>query len=92
MSKEEKEDFEQQVEEFEGPDHREIRGPRSFPTSQASLAHSTRPAMSVPRSFLVGPAIRYDLLQWPRGITKRTRQSQRRLRRRALRRHSWEGV
>ena len=28
MSKEEKEDFEQQVEEFEGPDRREIRGPR----------------------------------------------------------------
>jgi hypothetical protein len=28
MSKEEKEDFEQQVEEFEGPDRREIRGPQ----------------------------------------------------------------
>ena len=28
MSKEEKEDLEQQIEEFEGPDRREIRGPR----------------------------------------------------------------
>jgi hypothetical protein len=28
MTKEEKEDFEQQVEEFEGPDRREVRGTR----------------------------------------------------------------
>ncbi len=40
MSKEEKEKLVDQVEEFEGPDRREIRGDNSEPADDPGVAHS----------------------------------------------------
>lgn len=40
MSKQEKEDFEQQVEEFEGPDRREIRGKREKTAHEPGVSRS----------------------------------------------------
>jgi hypothetical protein len=40
MSKKEKEDFEQQVEDFEGPDRREIRGARKNPSHPPGVSSS----------------------------------------------------
>jgi hypothetical protein len=40
MSEKEKEDFEDQVEEFEGPDRREIRGDNKEPPHDPGIAHS----------------------------------------------------
>jgi hypothetical protein len=40
MSKEEKEDFEDQVEEFEGPDPREVRGKQEKVTHEPGISRS----------------------------------------------------
>ena len=40
MSREEKEDFEEQVEEFEGPDRREIRGDREKSAHEPGVSRS----------------------------------------------------
>lgn len=40
MSKKEKEDFEEQVEEFEGPDRREIRGDQQKPAHEPGISRS----------------------------------------------------
>jgi hypothetical protein len=40
MSKEEKEKLQDQVEEFEGPDRREIRGEHREPADDPGVAHS----------------------------------------------------
>ena len=40
MTEDEKEDLEDQVEEFEGPDRREIRGEHKEPPDDPGVAHS----------------------------------------------------
>ena len=40
MTREEKEDFEDHIEEFEGPDRREIRGEHKEPADDPGVAHS----------------------------------------------------
>jgi hypothetical protein len=40
MTKEEKEDFEQQVEEFEGPDRREVRGKQKKTPHEPGVSRS----------------------------------------------------
>jgi hypothetical protein len=40
MSKEEKEAFEDQVEEFEGPDRREVRGEQEKRSHDSGVSHS----------------------------------------------------
>ena len=40
MSKKEKEDFEEQVEEFEGPDRREVRGDQKKPAHEPGISRS----------------------------------------------------
>jgi hypothetical protein len=40
MTKEEKEDLEDHIEEFEGPDRREIRGEHKEPADDPGVAHS----------------------------------------------------
>ena len=40
MTRKEKEDFEDQVEEFEGPDRREVRGKEDKRTHDPGISHS----------------------------------------------------
>jgi len=40
MSRREKEDFEEQVEEFEGPDRREVRGEQKKPAREPGVSRS----------------------------------------------------
>ena len=40
MSRTEKEDFEEQVEEFEGPDRREVRGKQEKPAHEPGVSRS----------------------------------------------------